>query len=96
MRSNRDATAVIEANGGKVLGRVRAPINSNDFSSYLLQAQSSKAKVIGLAIAGGDAINTIKQAASLGSSKAVKISLACCCGQAMLPRLACRLHRAWW
>jgi branched-chain amino acid transport system substrate-binding protein len=58
----RDATSVIEASGGKVLGRVRVPTNTNDFSSYLLQAQASKAKVIGLAIAGGDAINVIKQA----------------------------------
>jgi branched-chain amino acid transport system substrate-binding protein len=65
----RDATAVIEASGGKVLGRVRVPINSNDFSSYLLQAQASKAKVVGLAIAGGDAINTIKQAGEFGIVK---------------------------
>jgi branched-chain amino acid transport system substrate-binding protein len=65
----RDATAIIEASGGKVLGRVRAPINTNDFSSYLLQAQASKAKVIGLANAGGDAINTIKQAAEFGIVK---------------------------
>jgi branched-chain amino acid transport system substrate-binding protein len=65
----RDATAVVEASGGKVLGKVRVPINSNDFSSYLLQAQSSGAKVIGLAIAGGDAINTIKQAAEFGIVK---------------------------
>jgi branched-chain amino acid transport system substrate-binding protein len=62
----RDTAAVVEANGGKVLGRVRAPINTNDFSSFLLQAQSSKAKVIGLANAGGDAINSIKQAAEFG------------------------------
>jgi branched-chain amino acid transport system substrate-binding protein len=65
----RDATAVIEANGGKVLGRVRVPTNTNDFSSYLLQAQASKAKVIGLAIAGGDAINAIKQAGEFGIVK---------------------------
>ncbi len=62
----RDTAAVVEANGGKVFGRVRAPINTNDFSSFLLQAQSSKAKVIGLANAGGDAINSIKQAAEFG------------------------------
>jgi branched-chain amino acid transport system substrate-binding protein len=62
----RDATAVIEASGGKVVGRVRVPTNTNDFSSYLLQAQASKAKVIGLAIAGGDAINAIKQAGEFG------------------------------
>jgi branched-chain amino acid transport system substrate-binding protein len=65
----RDATAVIEASGGKVLGRVRVPTNTNDFSSYLLQAQASKAKVIGLAIAGGDAINAIKQAGEFGVVK---------------------------
>jgi branched-chain amino acid transport system substrate-binding protein len=62
----RDATAVIEASGGKVLGRVRVPTNTNDFSSYVLQAQASKAKVIGLAVAGGDAINAIKQAGEFG------------------------------
>ena len=65
----RDATSVIEASGGKVLGKVHVPTSTNDFSSYLLQAQSSKAKVIGLAIAGGDAINTIKQAAEFGIVK---------------------------
>jgi branched-chain amino acid transport system substrate-binding protein len=65
----RDATSVIEASGGKVLGRVRTPTNTNDFSSYLLQAQASKAKVIGLAIAGGDAINVIKQAGEFGIVK---------------------------
>lgn len=62
----RDATAVITANGGKVIGSVRHPLNSSDFSSFLLQAQSSKAKVIGLANAGGDTINSIKQAAEFG------------------------------
>ena len=58
----RDTTAVVEANGGKVLGSVRHPLNTSDFSSFLLQAQASKAKVIGLANAGGDTINSIKQA----------------------------------
>jgi branched-chain amino acid transport system substrate-binding protein len=62
----RDTAAVVEANGGKVLGKVRAPLNNNDFSSFLLQAQASKAKVIGLANAGGDAINSVKQAAEFG------------------------------
>jgi branched-chain amino acid transport system substrate-binding protein len=62
----REATAVVEKNGGKVLGRVRHPINNSDFSSYLLQAQASKAKVVGLANAGGDTINSIKQAAEFG------------------------------
>ena len=61
--------AVVEKNGGKVLGKVRHPLNTNDFSSFLLQAQSSKAKVIGLANAGGDTINSIKQAAEFGIVK---------------------------
>ncbi|HVY00826.1 MAG TPA: ABC transporter substrate-binding protein [Pseudorhodoplanes sp.] len=62
----RDTAAVVEANGGKVLGKVRHPINSSDFSSFLLQAQSSKAKIVGLANAGGDTINAIKQGAEFG------------------------------
>jgi branched-chain amino acid transport system substrate-binding protein len=62
----RDTTAVINANGGKVVGGVRHPLNTSDFSSFLLQAQSSKAKVIGLANAGGDTTNAIKQAAEFG------------------------------
>jgi len=66
----RDTAAVVEANGGKVLGKVRVPLNNADFSSFLLQAQSSKAKVIGLANAGGDTINSIKQAAEFGIVKA--------------------------
>jgi branched-chain amino acid transport system substrate-binding protein len=65
----RDTAAVVESNGGKVLGKVRHPINTNDFSSFLLQAQTSKAKVIGLANAGGDTINSIKQAAEFGIVK---------------------------
>jgi branched-chain amino acid transport system substrate-binding protein len=62
----RDTTAVITANGGKVLGSVKHPLNTSDFSSFLLQAQSSKAKIIGLANAGGDTTNSIKQAAEFG------------------------------
>jgi branched-chain amino acid transport system substrate-binding protein len=62
----RDTTAVVTANGGKVLGSVSIPINNADFSSYLLQAQASKAKIIGLANAGGDTINAIKQGAEFG------------------------------
>jgi branched-chain amino acid transport system substrate-binding protein len=62
----KDTADVVKASGGKVLGDVRVPINNADFSSYLLQAQSSKAKIIGLANAGGDTINTIKQAAEFG------------------------------
>ncbi len=59
-------SAVVKAGGGKVIGGVRAPLNTPDFSSFLLQAQSSKAHVIGLANAGGDTINSIKQAAEFG------------------------------
>jgi branched-chain amino acid transport system substrate-binding protein len=62
----RDTTAVVTANGGKVLGSVSVPLNNQDFSSFLLQAQQSKAKVIGLANAGGDTINSIKQGAEFG------------------------------
>jgi branched-chain amino acid transport system substrate-binding protein len=62
----RDTAAVIEAAGGKVLGSVDVPLNSQDFSSYMLQAQGSKAKIIGLANAGGDTINSVKQAAEFG------------------------------
>ncbi len=65
----RDTSAVVTKNGGKVLGSVRHPLNTNDFSSFLLQAQASKAKVIGLANAGGDTINAIKQAAEFGIVK---------------------------
>jgi branched-chain amino acid transport system substrate-binding protein len=62
----RDATAVVLANGGKVIGAVSHPLNNQDFSSFLLQAQASKAKIIGLANAGGDTINAIKQGAEFG------------------------------
>jgi branched-chain amino acid transport system substrate-binding protein len=65
----RDTTAVINANGGKVVGGVKHPLNTSDFSSFLLQAQSSKAKIIGLANAGGDTTNSIKQAAEFGIVK---------------------------
>ena len=65
----RDTTAAVERAGGKVLGDVKAPINTQDFSSFLLQAQASKAKVIGLANAGGDTTNAIKQAAEFGIVK---------------------------
>jgi branched-chain amino acid transport system substrate-binding protein len=62
----QNTTAVVTAHGGKVLGQVKVPLNTSDFSSALLQAQASKAKVIGLANAGGDTINSIKQAAEFG------------------------------
>ena len=65
----RDTEAVVIKTGGKVLGKVRAPINTQDFSSFLLQAQSSKAKIIGLANAGGDTVNSIKQASEFGIVK---------------------------
>ena len=75
----KDTTNVVQKSGGKVLGSVRHPLNTSDFSSYLLQAQASKAKVIGLANAGGDTINAIKQAAEFGIMKG---------GQKMSPLLA--------
>jgi len=62
----RDTSAVVTKNGGKVVGVVRHPLNTQDFSSFLLQAQSSKAQIIGLSNAGGDTINSIKQAAEFG------------------------------
>ena len=65
----KDTTNVVVKSGGKVLGSVRHPLNTSDFSSFLLQAQSSKAKVIGLANAGGDTINAIKQGAEFGITK---------------------------
>jgi len=65
----RDTSEVVKASGGKVLGAVRHPLNTSDFSSFLLQAQASKAKIIGLANAGGDTINSIKQAAEFGVAK---------------------------
>ena len=65
----RDTEAVVKANGGKVLGKVRHPLNTQDFSSFLLQAQASKAKIVGLANAGGDTTNAIKQAAEFGIVK---------------------------
>jgi branched-chain amino acid transport system substrate-binding protein len=67
--AERDAVAAIEANGGKVVGKVRHPLNTPDFSSFLLQAQASKAKVVGLANGGADTINAVKQAAEFGIVK---------------------------
>ena len=65
----RDTAAVVTANGGKVLGSVKHPLNTSDFSSYLLQAQSSGAKIIGLANGGADTTNTVKQAIEFGLPK---------------------------
>ncbi|MFH0297514.1 ABC transporter substrate-binding protein [Bradyrhizobium sp. 31Argb] len=75
----KDTTNVVVKTGGKVLGSVRHPLNTSDFSSFLLQAQASKAKVVGLANAGGDTINAIKQAAEFGLAKS---------GQKLSPLLA--------
>ena len=72
----RDATAVIKASGGVVLGDVRAPLGTSDLSSYLLQAQSSNADVIGTANAGDDVVNTVKQAAEFGIGQDGKQRLA--------------------
>jgi branched-chain amino acid transport system substrate-binding protein len=66
----RDTSAVVTAKGGQVLGSVSFPLNTPDFSSFLLQAQSSGAKVVGLAMAGGDFSNTVKQAAEFGIGEA--------------------------
>jgi branched-chain amino acid transport system substrate-binding protein len=69
-----DAAKVVEAAGGKVEGQVLAPLGSADFSSYLLQAQASKAQVLGLANAGGDSDNAIKQARQFGVTKSMKLA----------------------
>ena len=70
----KDTTEVIKAEGGKVIGSVRHPLNASDFSSFLLQAQASKAKVVGLANAGGDMINAIKAANEFGITKNQKLA----------------------
>ena len=67
-----DTTTVIKAKGGKVLGSVKHPLNASDFSSFLLQAQASKAQILGLANAGGDTINSIKAAKEFGINKTMK------------------------
>jgi branched-chain amino acid transport system substrate-binding protein len=72
----RDAANVVKENGGKVLGDVKHPLNSSDFSSFLLQAQASKAKVVALANAGGDTTNALKQAAEFGLTKGGKKMIA--------------------
>ncbi|MEO8248300.1 MAG: ABC transporter substrate-binding protein, partial [Burkholderiales bacterium] len=72
----QDASEVVKAEGGKVLGAVRHPLNASDFSSYLLSAQASGAQIIGLADAGGDAINAIKGAREFGVGSKGKQSLA--------------------
>ena len=70
----KNTSDVVKANGGQVLGTVRHPLSASDFSSFLLQAQSSKAQVLGLANAGGDTINSIKAAKEFGITKTMKIA----------------------
>jgi branched-chain amino acid transport system substrate-binding protein len=70
----KDTTAVIKANGGTVLGSVKHPLGASDFSSFLLQAQASKAQVLGLANAGGDFINSVKAANEFGLTKKMKVA----------------------
>jgi branched-chain amino acid transport system substrate-binding protein len=70
----KDTTDVIKANGGTVVGSVKHPLSASDFSSFLLQAQSSKAQILGLANAGGDTINTIKAANEFGITKTMKLA----------------------
>ena len=70
----KDATEVIKANGGNVVGAVRHPLSASDFSSFLLQAQASKAQILGLANAGGDTINSIKAAKEFGINKTMKVA----------------------
>ena len=70
----KDTTDVVKANGGKIVGSVRHPLSASDFSSFLLQAQSSKAQILGLANAGGDAINAIKAANEFGITKSMKMA----------------------
>ncbi len=69
-----DTTRVINANGGKVLGDVKHPLAASDFSSFLLQAQASKAQILGLANSGGDTINSIKAANEFGVTKSMKLA----------------------
>ncbi|WP_373922531.1 ABC transporter substrate-binding protein [Pseudoduganella sp. SL102] len=69
-----DTAAVVKTGGGRVLGSVKHPLSASDFSSFLLQAQASKAQILGLANAGGDAINSIKAANEFGISKKMKLA----------------------
>ena len=70
----KNTSDVVKANGGQVLGAVRHPLSASDFSSFLLQAQASKAQVLGLANAGGDTINSIKAAKEFGITKTMKLA----------------------
>ena len=69
-----DTTKIVEANGGKVMGSVKTPLNASDFSSFMLQAQNSKAQILGLANAGGDTVNSIKAAKEFGVTKDMKLA----------------------
>ncbi|HSH92505.1 MAG TPA: ABC transporter substrate-binding protein [Ramlibacter sp.] len=69
-----DTSKVVQASGGQVVGSVRHPLNASDFSSFLLQAQASKAQILGMANAGGDTINTIKAANEFGITKTMKLA----------------------
>jgi branched-chain amino acid transport system substrate-binding protein len=69
-----DTTKVVQASGGKVLGAVKTPLNASDFSSFMLQAQNSKAQILGLANAGGDTVNSIKAAKEFGITKNMKLA----------------------
>ena len=69
-----DTTRVVKANGGTVLGSVKHPLSASDFSSFLLQAQASKAQILGLANAGGDTVNSIKAANEFGLTKTMKMA----------------------
>ena len=95
MRSRRDTTAVVEAAGGKVLGTVRHPFPGQDFSSFLLQAQASGAKVIGLANAGGDTINSIKQASEFGITQGGQTLAGLLSSSPTSMRSGSRPRRAW-
>lgn len=70
----KDTSAVVKANGGTVLGEVRHPLSASDFSSFMLQAQASKAQILGLANAGGDTVNSIKAANEFGVTKTMKLA----------------------
>ena len=90
----RDTAKVVKDAGGNVIGAVRAPLNTQDFSSFLVQAQTSKAKVVGLANAGGDTQNAIKQAAEFGLQKGGQSSCHCCFRSPMPKASASRPPRA--
>ncbi|MDR3004743.1 MAG: ABC transporter substrate-binding protein [Acidovorax sp.] len=69
-----DTSKIVQANGGKVVGAVKTPLNASDFSSFMLQAQNSKAQILGLANAGGDTVNSIKAAKEFGVTKNMKLA----------------------